>query len=93
MKKLRYSEVNLELNQRSKMEFFAKIVNGFQQLVIFAKGSNLDVLLGSELNLLYDWHKLLSNLFLVINCLCDLIGSRDIKILSISRNLLFRRDL
>ena len=45
MKELRYLEAHLKLSQRSKMEFFAKIVNGFQQLVIFAKDFSLDVLL------------------------------------------------
>ena len=32
----------------SKMEFFIKIVNGFQWLTIFAKSSILDIWLGSE---------------------------------------------
>ena len=35
-------------NQTSKMEFFAKINNGFHPLTIFTKNSILDVWLGSE---------------------------------------------
>ena len=37
-----------ELCKVSKMESFAKIVNGFKPLTIFAKLSILDVWLGSE---------------------------------------------
>ena len=45
------SKAYLELSQTSKMEFFAKIVHGFQPLIIFAKSCILDVWLGSE----YAW--------------------------------------
>ena len=38
----------LEPSQLSKMKLFAKIVNSFQPLTILAKGSILDVWLGSE---------------------------------------------
>ena len=37
-----------EPSQTSKMQRFAKIVKGFQSLNIIAKGSILDVSLGSE---------------------------------------------
>ena len=42
------TEAYLELSQTCKIEPFAKIDNGFQQLAIFAKTSVLDVLLGSK---------------------------------------------
>ena len=41
-------EAYSETSGTSTMEFFAKIVNGFQLLTIFAKSSLLDVRLGSE---------------------------------------------
>ena len=34
------SEANSEPTQSPKMEFFAKIFNGFQSLIIFAKSSS-----------------------------------------------------
>ena len=37
------SEANSETCQTSKMEHFAKVVNGFQPLTIFAKRAMLDV--------------------------------------------------
>ena len=37
-----------EASQASKMELFAKIVDGFQQSAIFDKGSNFDVWLGLD---------------------------------------------
>ena len=36
-------ETYSEPNQTSKMEFFAKIINGFQPLTIFAKRSFVDI--------------------------------------------------
>ena len=44
--------VYLEPSPASKKELFGKIVNGFQPLTIFAKGSILDVGLGCECALL-----------------------------------------
>ena len=41
-------EVYSEPRRTSKMEFFEKIVNYFQPLIIFAKSSILDIRLGSE---------------------------------------------
>ena len=43
-----YSMAYSEPYQTSKMECFAKIVNTFQALTIFAKGSILDIWQGSE---------------------------------------------
>ena len=40
---VRYPEAYSELWKLSKMEVFAKIVNGFQPITIFAKSSILDV--------------------------------------------------
>ena len=37
-----------ESSQTSKMELFAKKINGFQPVTIFAKNSTLDARLGSE---------------------------------------------
>ena len=42
------SEAYSEPSRIYQTELFAKIVNGFQQLTIFAKSSILDVRLGSE---------------------------------------------
>ena len=42
------SEAYSEPCLRSKMELFAKIVNSFQPVTIFAKSSILDIWLGSE---------------------------------------------
>ena len=42
------SEAHSESSRTSKMDLFAKIVNGVQPLTIFAKRSILDVQLGSE---------------------------------------------
>ena len=39
---------DLQSSQTSKMELFAKIVNGWKPLFIFTKGSILDLWLGSE---------------------------------------------
>ena len=36
-------EAYVKSNQRSKMELFAKIVDGFQPMTTFAKGSTLDI--------------------------------------------------
>ena len=41
------TEANLEPSQIFKMEPFAKIINAFQPITIFAKSSILDVSLGS----------------------------------------------
>ena len=41
-------EAYSEPSGTSKMEFFAKIVNGWKPLTIFAKSSILDIRLGSE---------------------------------------------
>ena len=43
-----FAEECLEFSQTSKMELFAKIVNGFQLSTIFTKKSILDVWLSSE---------------------------------------------
>ena len=43
-----FREAYSEPCKTCKMECFAKIVNGFQSLIIFAKCSNLDVWQGSE---------------------------------------------
>ena len=48
MKMNESTEVYSELCQTYKMELFAKIVNGFQLLTIFAKNAILDVLQGFE---------------------------------------------
>ena len=45
---VRYPEAYSELCKLCKMEVFAKIVNGFQLITIFAKSSFLDVWQGSE---------------------------------------------
>ena len=42
------SEVYSEPSQTSKMQFFAKIVEDFESLIIFVKCSISDVQLGSE---------------------------------------------
>ena len=42
------SEVYSELSQTSKMKRFAKVVNGFQPVIIFTKRSIVDVCQGSE---------------------------------------------
>ena len=42
------SEAYLKPSRTSEMELFAKIVNGFQPLTIFAKSSTLGVQLGAE---------------------------------------------
>ena len=43
-----FTEVCLKSIQRSKMELFAEIVNGFKSLTLFAKNSIVDVWLGSK---------------------------------------------
>ena len=42
------TETQSEPSQASKVELFAKIVNCFEPITIFAKRSNLDIWLGSE---------------------------------------------
>ena len=42
-----FSEAYLEPSKRSKMELFAKIVNGFRSIPVSAKSSIFDVWLGS----------------------------------------------
>ena len=44
----RKTEPYLQPSQTYKMELFAKIVNGFQPLIVFTKRSSLDVWLRSE---------------------------------------------
>ena len=44
----KFTEAHSEPSQTYKMERFAKIVNGFQPLPIFAKPSILEVWQGSE---------------------------------------------
>ena len=46
--KQRASKVHPEPSQRSKMEFFVRIVNGLNPLSIFEKSSILDIRLCSE---------------------------------------------
>ena len=43
-----YSRGRFRIRQKSKMELFAQIVNGFKSLTIFAKSSILDVCRGSK---------------------------------------------
>ena len=47
-----------EPSQTSKMELFAKIIDGFQQSAIFDKNSNFDVRLGFEYVSGYKKHNL-----------------------------------
>ena len=47
VKKEKGTEVNTEPTRATKMQLFAKIVNGFQMQSIFAKSYILDVRLGS----------------------------------------------
>ena len=46
-----FPEAYLEAYQTYKMEFFTKIVNGFQLLTVFGKSFILDVLMDSEYTL------------------------------------------
>ena len=45
---LAWEEAHSEPSQKSKMELFAKIINGLKLLNILTKGSILDIWLGSE---------------------------------------------
>ena len=47
-RKQEVTEAHSEQSQTSKMKIFAKIVNGWESLRIFAKSLILDVCLGSE---------------------------------------------
>ena len=58
----------LETRQFSKMEIFAKTVNSFQTLSIFAKSCILDVWLGSECDFAVDFETI-QYIYLVVTLL------------------------
>ena len=72
-----YLDENVETCQTSKMESFAIIVNGFQQLTIFAKGSILRCLAGFWIRvclLLFSYLlSLLNNIFFFSNFISDFV--------------------
>ena len=64
------SEVHSEPKQTSKMERFARIVNGWKLLAIFIKSCILDIWLGSEFVLTLQRYYVL---FMTLHCLCHFI--------------------
>ena len=58
-----YVEVNSEPSQTSNMDLFAKIINGWKTLTIFAKRSILDIWLGSEYASVWTSYSYISLIF------------------------------